>query len=103
VNLGTVIVYMLCGWDKNETWERIELRHSKMTALGLMPFPMVFEQTPRATLNGLDWLELKHFQRWAIRYAKFSIPWADYRAGARPDPMKGQPRLFAAQSLPQCA
>jgi pyruvate-formate lyase-activating enzyme len=103
VPLSSVLVYMLVGWDTTETFERIEERHNKLVRLGLMPFPMVFEQTPRVTRNGIPWLELKKFQRWAIRYAKFGIPWQDYRAGARPDAMKGQPRLFTWPSLRRVA
>jgi len=99
VPLSSILVYMLVGWDETETFERIEERHDKLVHLGLMPFPMVFEQTPRVTRNGIPWLELKKFQRWAIRSAKFGIPWQDYRAGARPDAMKGQPRLFTWPSL----
>ncbi len=43
--------------------------HEKMNKLGLLPYPMVY--------NNSD-VELKKFQRWVIRrYYKF-VPWDEY-------------------------
>ena len=36
-----LLVYMLIGFDRRETWERVLYRFRKMTARGIRPFPMV--------------------------------------------------------------
>jgi hypothetical protein len=69
-----LMVYMLIGYDKNETWDRIHYRFEKMRALGVKPYPMVFDM--RATNPGL-YRDLKHFQRWAI-WLSGGVKWADY-------------------------
>lgn len=56
--------YMLIGFDKNETWERIHHRFGKMVERGIEPYPMVFDC--RAT-DPERYKRLKQFQRWAIR------------------------------------
>ena len=37
-----LMAYMLIGFDKKETWERLFYRFEKMVALGIRPYPMVF-------------------------------------------------------------
>jgi hypothetical protein len=72
--------YMLIGFDKNETWERIHLRFGKMVARGIEPFPMVFDC--RATDAG-RYRGLKQFQRWAVTGLYRAIPFSDYDPGAK--------------------
>ena len=37
-----IMAYMLLGFDKNETWERVLYRFDKMVARGIRPFPMIY-------------------------------------------------------------
>ena len=71
INLKTVMVYMLIGYDKNETFERIMYRFLKMVESGVMPYPMPFDQK-----NKLH----KKFQRWVVRGYYRYIPWENYMA-----------------------
>lgn len=79
--------YMLVGFDKNETWDRIHHRFGRMTERGIEPFPMVFDcrATDPARYRGL-----KQFQRWAVTGLYRAIPFADYdsnaKSGRGPDP-----------------
>lgn len=67
--------YMLVGFDKNETWERIHHRFNKMVARDIEPFPMVFDcranDVPR-------YRGLKQFQRWAVTGLYRFVPFSDY-------------------------
>ena len=67
-----LLVYMLVGFDRRETWERVLYRFRKMTARGIRPFPMVFGDRKRGLPLGdanhrLAPRTLGEFQRWAIR------------------------------------
>ena len=64
-------VYMLVGYDKAETWERIFYRFERMTALGIQPFVMVKDRSR---------LDLRAFQRWANLGLYRIVPWAKYRS-----------------------
>jgi hypothetical protein len=67
-----LMAYMLVGFDKAETWDRIWYRFTLMVERGISPYPMVYNA------NRAD---LKCFQRWVIagggmyRY----ISWGDYQ------------------------
>jgi hypothetical protein len=64
-----VMVYMLCGYWPNETFDDIYYRYEKMKDMGLMPYPMVYGHNP----------ELKRFQRWVVgRFHEF-ITWEEYK------------------------
>lgn len=65
-----LLVYMLVGYDPNETWERIFYRFERMLELGVRPYPMVFDATN---------VDLKRFQRWVIRRYYKVVPWAEFR------------------------
>ena len=65
-----IMVYMLVGYAKNETWEQIHYRFDSMVAAGLKPFPMVYDESRK---------DLKRFQRWAVTGLYRSIPFSDYR------------------------
>lgn len=79
-----LLVYMLVGYDPSETLERIMYRFEKMTARGIRPYPMVF--------NNADPV-LKRFQRWVIRKYYTFVPFAEYNVNA-----KG--RAFDDEQLP---
>lgn len=65
-------VYMLVGYAKDETWDKILHRFNELVALGCDPYPMAFEDLgPRP--------ELRAFQRWAVMHLYKSIPWDRYR------------------------
>lgn len=97
-----LMVYMLIGFDKNETWARIFHRFNAMVGRGIKPFPMVYgdrrRTVPLGGLNArLERLTLANFQRWvnATLYRR-GVDFAAYDAGARHDPLfKLQPDMFA--------
>lgn len=64
-----IMVYMLCGYWKGETFDDVYYRFKKMTDMGLMPYPMVYGQN----------LELKKFQRWVIRRYYQFIDWETFK------------------------
>jgi hypothetical protein len=85
-----VMAYMLIGYDKRETWERIFVRHNKMVALGIRPYPMVFDpingrrQIPLGGCNQrIGYRTLAEFQRWVIRKAYTFIAFEDYDVNAK--------------------
>lgn len=89
---GHILVYMLCGYWPGETFEDVFYRFDRMRAAGLLPYPMVYDNSNK---------ELKRFQRWIVRgYYRF-IEWKDYDtrkvAAADPDMFEeleeGQPAL----------
>lgn len=65
-----LMVYMLVGYDPKETWERIFHRFDKMVARGILPYPMVYNNSRR---------DLKAFQRWVVRGLYRYVPWNEYR------------------------
>ena len=64
------MAYMLIGYDKRETWERIFYRFNKMVERGILPYPMVYNNKDK---------KLKRFQRWVIRRYYQFVKWEDYR------------------------
>ena len=72
-----VRAYMLVGYDKNETWERIWRRFDRMVERGIEPFPMVFDC--RAT-DADRYRRLKQFQRWVVTGLYRAVPFRDYDA-----------------------
>lgn len=78
-----LMVYMLCGYDKRETWERILYRFGKMVELGIRPYPMIYgDKTRSLPLGGasdkLAKRSLGEFQRWVIRRLYQIIPFTEY-------------------------
>lgn len=69
-----LMAYMLIGFDKRETWDRIHHRFNRMTARGIQPFPMVFDSERK---------DLKRFQRWAVTGLYRAVPFAEYDANRR--------------------
>jgi hypothetical protein len=64
-----VMAYMLVGFDKRETPEAIWHRFYRMVALGIKPYPMVFDRTDKS---------LTAFQRWVITGLYRAVPWSEY-------------------------
>lgn len=67
-----LLAYMLIGYDKRETWERVLYRFERMTALGIRPYPMIYGERRRGlplggTTQQIGGRTLAEFQRWAIR------------------------------------
>jgi hypothetical protein len=70
---GHIMAFMLIGYDRRETWERLFYRYQRMKDLGIRPYPMLFEPTRK---RGLDagspafepvarrGMRLQQFQRW---------------------------------------
>ena len=81
-----LLVYMLVGYDKRETWERIFHRFNRMVEREIRPYPMVY-QDKTLPLGGcnhrIEKRTLKEFQRWAIRKAYTFIPFQDYDVSAK--------------------
>lgn len=65
-----LMCYMLVGFDPTETWDRIWYRFERMTALGIDPYPMVYNNSRT---------DLKCFQRWVITRTYKTTPWDQYR------------------------
>lgn len=66
--------YMLIGFDKNETWERLWHRFNKMVARGIEPYPMVFDRSRK---------DLTRFQRWVITGLYRAVKFEDYDASMK--------------------
>jgi hypothetical protein len=88
-----IMAYMLVGFDKRETWERLRHRFDRMVERGIEPYPMVFDC--RAT-DPLRYRELKRFQRWVVTGLYRAVPFSDYDAGrkARHAIATAEPALF---------
>lgn len=69
-----LLVYMLIGYDKTETMERIMYRFNRMVERGIRPYPMVY--------NNAD-VTLRRFQRWVIRKYYTFVPFKEYNASAK--------------------
>ena len=92
-----LMVYMLVGYDKRETWERVLYRFNKMVERGIRPYPMIFADRSRTlpTRNGrLEHRTLAEFQRWAVRrlYTVAPFEFYDGRARERTRSVGCQPR-----------
>lgn len=77
-----LMAFMLVGYAKDETWDRIWHRFNAMVARGIRPFPMVFEERgPRPDLNA--------FQRWVIRRQYLWRSFDDYLRDPNPERRDG--------------
>lgn len=75
-----VMAYMLVGFDKKETWERLWHRFNRMVERGIEPYPMVFDC--RVT-DPIRYRELKQFQRWVVTGLYRAVPFSDYDANKK--------------------
>ncbi|WP_265886694.1 radical SAM protein [Roseomonas mucosa] len=86
-----VRAYMLVGFDKNETWDRIWHRFNRMVDRGIEPFPMVFDCRDKDA--GL-YRDLKRFQRWVVTGLYRAVAFADYDASKKRRAATTQLALF---------
>lgn len=70
-----VMVYMLCGYQKSEDFERdVYFRFREMKDRGLLPYPMVYDKSNA---------KLRAFQRYVVRgYYRF-LSWEEYQQGEK--------------------
>jgi hypothetical protein len=66
--------YMLIGYDKNETWDRLWHRFNRMVERGIEPYPMVFDRSRK---------DLTKFQRWVITGLYRAVPFNEYDANMK--------------------
>lgn len=91
-----IMAYMLVGYDRRETWARIQHRFERMTERGIEPYPMVFggdEKRPAPA----NYHELKRWQRYVRAGLWRTIPFAEYSTQRRRDPL---PQLFGEAASP---
>lgn len=67
-----IMAYMLIGYDKRETWERVIYRLNRMVEREIRPFPMIYgdrhRRLPAGGYNGrVEHKPLWEFQKWVIR------------------------------------
>lgn len=68
-----VMAYMLIGYDKAETWDRIWHRFNRMVERGIKPYPMVYNRVRK---------DLCAFQRWVNLGLYRIVPWDEYTGKA---------------------
>jgi hypothetical protein len=95
-----LMAYMLVGYDKRETWERLFYRFNRMVERRIRPYPMIYgdrERTlPLGGYNGnVAHRTLKEFQRWVIRKAYTFLPFEAYDVSAKGRMDHGHADLFA--------
>jgi hypothetical protein len=93
-----LLVYMLVGYDKRETWERVIYRLDKMVERRIRPYPMIFGERERSLPLGaaparLERRSLADFQRYAIRRGYTFSRFEDW------DPTTKRPFMRAQISL----
>jgi len=64
-----IMAYMLIGFDKSETWDRIWHRFNRMVTLGIKPYPMVYDRSRK---------DLCAFQRWVNLGLYRIVKWENY-------------------------
>jgi hypothetical protein len=95
-----LLVYMLVGWEPQETWARVMRRFNAMVALGIRPYPMIYGDRRRGLPSGggnADYSRrtLADFQRWAIRKSYNFISFEAYDGSAKGRAVVGQMDLFS--------
>jgi hypothetical protein len=93
-----LLVYMLVGYDKRETWERVLYRFERMRERGIKPYPMVYGDRNRTLPSETDDKKLLRktlakFQRWGVGRYYMVTSFADY--GERREKIEQQTDLFA--------
>ncbi len=67
-----IMAYMLIGYDRKETWDRIWYRFNKMVDVGVLPYPMVYDPLQQRK-------DLKLFQRYVVRGDYRHKNWNEYK------------------------
>jgi hypothetical protein len=93
-----LLVYILIGYDKRETWERVLYRFNKMTARGIRPYPMIYgdrhRTLPLGGYNGrIEHKPLWEFQKWAIRRYYEIMPFEAFDNNAKERKSINEPGL----------
>jgi hypothetical protein len=70
---GELMVYMLIGYEQQETIEQIMYRYDKINGAGMLPYPMIFGDNPIPVL--------RKFQRWVVRHYDDFVPWETFVNG----------------------
>jgi hypothetical protein len=83
-----LLAYMLIGYDRRETWERLFHRHNRMVALGIRPYPMVYGDRHRRLPLGvcnqrIEGRTLGEYARWVIRKAYNFVEFENYDVNAK--------------------
>lgn len=114
-----LLVYMLIGYDRRETWERLFYRFAKMVEREIRPYPMIYDRERKRGLElgglrplsvmlsgkqrrlvvdppGVENRTLQEFQRWAIRKYYTVIPFDGYNGSATEKLVKSDAGWFAA-------
>lgn len=81
-----LMVYMLCGYAKDETWERLLYRFDRMRARKILPYPMVYGDPTRCLEPEHPTLAkktLRDFQRWGVGRYYNVISFEKYDSSAR--------------------
>jgi hypothetical protein len=73
-----LLAYMLVGYDRRETWDRVLYRFHRMADLGIRPFPMVYGDKRRGLPGDVGDRTLGQFQRWAVRRLYMVVPFTEY-------------------------
>jgi hypothetical protein len=68
-----VVVYMLCGFDQNETLETLMYRFNIMNDMGVRPYPMPFMNADGQRRD------LKMFQKWVVTGSCHVVPFSEFR------------------------
>lgn len=100
-----VMAYMLVGYDRRETWERVLHRFNRMVDRGIRPYPMVYIDFERRlgkhrgiplgnASASLKNRTLADFQRWAIRQIYNFVPFDQYDTRSRAASRSPPRRLF---------
>lgn len=94
-----IMAFMLIGFDKNETWERLFHRFDRMVERGIRPYPMIYGDRTRTLAGDQKYsrYRLMDFQRWvnAGLYRR-GVDFASYNNSVRHDELfKRQQDLFA--------
>lgn len=97
-----LLVFMLIGYDKRETWERVFYQFNKMVERGIRPFPMVYGDRHRRLPSGglntrIEHKPLWEFQKWVIRRHYELRPFAEFDNNAKPL-AAGQSDLFRVEA-----
>jgi hypothetical protein len=82
----SLMVYMLVGYDRRETWERVLYRFDRMVEHGIRPYPMAYGDRTRQLEPDhptLGHRTLTDLQRWAIRRYYRVTSFADYDTSVR--------------------
>lgn len=69
-----IMAYMLIGFDRTETWDKIWFRFTRMVDRGIKPYPMVFDRSRK---------DLLCFQRWVVTGLYRIVTWDNYRRSTK--------------------